>query len=55
MKLSILETKTDRVDKLVIQFSNLKSLKLSQIEVKLDYKLILTQIKTLTSLSLWFN
>ena len=53
LNLSIL--KIDKIDKFLSLFTNLRSLKLSDISVSLDYKVLFSQINSLYKLSLSYS
>ena len=55
MEFTIRDTDTEGAEMILSQLTNLRSLKLEGIKVKLDFKLIFTQMKALISLSLRFD
>ena len=47
--------KTDKVDMFLSLFKNLRSLKLLDLKVQLDYKILFSQMRALTSLEVGFE
>lgn len=53
--MAIYDIETDKVDKFLSLFTNLRSLKFEELNVQLDFKSILPKMKALTSLDLDFK